>query len=37
MNPLYLLKIVINKFDPLTDIDIDIGPKCHKLYSSVWD
>ncbi len=39
MTPLYLLKIVFPKFDPLTvtgmALCVDLGPKCHNLFCLV--
>ncbi len=39
MTPLYLLKIVFPKFDPLTEtgmaLCVDLGPKCHNLFCLV--
>ncbi len=39
MTPLYFLKIVIPKFDPLTVTEmalcVDLGPKCHNLFCLV--
>jgi hypothetical protein len=39
MTPLYLLKMVFQKFDPLTvrgmAICVDLGPKCQNLFCSV--
>ncbi len=41
MTPLYLLKIVFPKFDPLTvtgtALCVDLGPKCHNLFCLVSD
>ncbi len=39
--PLYFLKIIFPKFDPLTvtgmALCVDLGPKCHNLFPLVWD
>jgi hypothetical protein len=39
MTPLYLLKIVFPKFDPLTvtgtALCVDLGPKCHRIEFSL--
>jgi hypothetical protein len=39
MTPLYLLKIVFQKFDQLTvtgmALCVDLGPKCHNLFCLV--
>jgi hypothetical protein len=39
MTPLYLLKIVFPKFDPLTvtgmALCVDLGPKCQNLFPFV--
>ncbi len=41
MSPLYLLKIVFPKFDPLTVtgmvLCVDLGPKCQNLFCLVSD